>query len=147
MTKDVLVSIRGLQFIEGMKNEPVEVITSGSYYKKNGKHYILYDEVMEGVAEPTKNIVKIGEHYLDITKRGAVNVHMIFEQNKKNVSYYCTPYGNLLIGIEATNIVVEESEQDLCVVVDYVLEVNYEHMADCAIEMKIKNKRAGDFRI
>ena len=147
MTKDVLVSIRGLQFIEGMNNEPVEMITPGSYYKKNGKHYILYDEVMEGIAEPTKNIVKVGERCLDITKRGAVNVHMMFEQDKKNVTYYCTPYGNLLIGIEATNIVVEESEQDLCVEVDYGLEVNYEHMADCAIEMKIKNKKAGDFRI
>ena len=41
MTKDVLISISGLQFAGGENSEPVEVITSGSYYKKNGRHYIL----------------------------------------------------------------------------------------------------------
>ena len=50
MTKDVLISISGLQFAGGENSEPVEVITSGSYYKKNGRHYILYDEVAEDSA-------------------------------------------------------------------------------------------------
>ncbi len=36
MTKDVLVSVRGIQIAkqEG-SSEPVEVITAGDYYKKN----------------------------------------------------------------------------------------------------------------
>ena len=55
MTKDVLISISGLQFAGGENSEPVEVITSGSYYKKNGRHYILYDEVAEDTAGTTQN--------------------------------------------------------------------------------------------
>lgn len=147
MTKDVLISISGLQFVEGMDNEPVEVITSGVYYKKNGKHYILYDEVMEGAQQATKNIIKLGNEVLDITKRGETNVHMMFEKDKKNVTYYYTPYGSLLIGIDATKVAVEETEHDLHVTVDYALEVNYEHMADCTITMNVKSKNAGDFKI
>lgn len=147
MTKEVLVSLKGLQFAEGMDNEPVEVITSGDYYKKNGKHYILYDEVMEGTTETTKNIVKIGDAFLDITKRGAANVHMMFEKDKKNVTYYYTPYGSLLIGIDTTKIKVEETENDIHIAVEYALEVNYEHMADCTIHMNVKSKNAGDFKI
>ncbi len=147
MTKEVLVSISGLQYAEELDNEPVEVITSGDYYKKNGKHYIIYDEVMEGFEETTKNIIKLSDGFMDITKRGAVNVHMMFEKNKKNVTYYYTPYGSLLIGIEATKIEMEETEQDIHVTVDYALEVNYEHMADCKIKMNVKSKNAGDFKI
>ena len=49
MTKEVLVKISGLQFAGEAENEPVEVITTGDYYKRNGKHYILYDEIMEGL--------------------------------------------------------------------------------------------------
>lgn len=147
MTKEVLVSISGLQFVEGMENDPVEVITSGNYYRKNGKHYIIYDEVMEGEDATTKNIIKLGDGFLDITKRGAVNVHMMFEREKKNVTYYDTPYGRLLIGVEATKIELEELAHDILLKVDYVLEVNYEHVADCAITMKIKSKNAGDFKI
>ena len=43
MEKDVLISIRGLQYLmdeESGEQEPVEVMTTGSYYKKNGHHFL-----------------------------------------------------------------------------------------------------------
>ena len=84
MTKDVLVKISGLQFGEEIEDdEPVEIITTGNYYKKNGKHYILYDEVQEGFDGVTKNVIKLNDDFMDVTKRGATNVHMMFEKNKK----------------------------------------------------------------
>ena len=51
MEKDVLISIRGLQYLmdeESGEQEPVEVMTTGSYYKKNGHHFLIYDEATEG---------------------------------------------------------------------------------------------------
>lgn len=147
MTKDVIVSISGLQFAEESTNEPVEIITMGDYYEKNGKHYIVYDEVMEGFEGTTRNRIKLAEDCLDITKKGVSNVHMLFEKNKKNVTYYYTPFGSLLIGIDAKNIDVTEDEHHIHVTVDYALEINYEHMADCKISMNIHSKEAGDFRL
>ena len=47
MTKEVLISISGVQFMD-QEGQDVEMITKGTYYEKNGKHYILYDEVLEG---------------------------------------------------------------------------------------------------
>lgn len=147
MTKEVLVTISGLQFSPETESESVELITSGSYYKKNGKHYIIYDEVNEGFSETTRNIIKLNDDFMDITRRGVSNVHMMFEKNRKNVTYYYTPYGSLLIGIDAKSVDVQETENDIGVKVNYELEVNYEHMADCCITMNIKSKDAGDFRI
>jgi uncharacterized beta-barrel protein YwiB (DUF1934 family) len=147
MTKEVIVSISGLQFAEDGTNEPVEVITAGDYYNKNGKHYIVYDEVMEGFEGTTKNRIKLDKNLLDITKKGIANVHMLFEKDKKNLTYYSTPFGNLLIGIDAKQIEIKEEEHDIDVLVDYALEVNYEHLADCKIHMNIKSKEVGDFRI
>lgn len=149
MTKDVLLSISGLQFAAKDEEdiEPVEVITAGDYYKKNGKHYILYDEVMEGFDGNTKNIIKLTEDSLDITKKGISNVHMVFEKNKKNVSYYNTPFGSLLIGIDAKSVDIAETESHIDVRVKYNLEVNYEHLADCSITMSIQSKESGDFTL
>ena len=48
MTNEVLLTIAGLQLIDGDQEMPVEVVTAGNYYLRNGKHYILYDEVVEG---------------------------------------------------------------------------------------------------
>ncbi|MCI8496146.1 MAG: DUF1934 domain-containing protein [Lachnospiraceae bacterium] len=149
MTKDVLLSIRGLQFVarEEEDIEPVEMITAGDYYKKNGKHYIMYDEVMEGFDGNTRNIIKLTEDSLDITKKGVANVHMVFEKNKKNVSYYNTPFGSLLIGIDAKSVDIAETENNIDVNIKYNLEVNYEHLADCSIVLHIKSKESGDFSL
>lgn len=147
MTKDVLVKISGLQFAGEEDSDSIEVITSGTYYKKNGKHYVLYEEVMEGSAEVTRNRIKIGENSMEVTKKGPAAVHMVFEKNKKNVSYYYTPYGNLLIGIDAKEISVDETDLDINVKVAYGLEINYEYMADCHIAIDVKSKEAKDFRL
>lgn len=149
MTKDVLVSVRGIQISsqEGSA-EPVEVITAGDYFKKNDKHYVIYDEVMEGFDETTKNIIKLQEDCVDITKRGLMNVHMVFEKNKKNVTCYQTPFGSMILGINAKDIKIVEDEHDISVAVDYDLELNYEHLADCKIKMAIQSKEEGkEFRI
>ena len=39
MTKDVLVSVKGTQIMED-EDDVVEIITSGSWYEKNGKQYL-----------------------------------------------------------------------------------------------------------
>ena len=147
MTKDVLVKISGLQFSDDQGNDPVEIITTGNYYKKNGKHYILYDEVQEGFDGVTKSIIKVNDDFLDVTKKGVTNVHMMFEKNKKNMSYYNTPFGNLLVAINATDVKVNETEDNIDIKVDYKLEVNYEHLAECSISMNIMSKDTKDFRI
>lgn len=147
MTKDVLVKISGLQFSAEQENEPIEVITAADYYKRNGKHYIIYEEVMEGFEGTTRNVMKLGDGFLDITKKGASNVHMVFEKNKKNISYYYTPYGSLLIGIDAKEVNVKETENNIDMEVKYALEVNYEHLADCNIKVNIMSKENGDFSI
>ena len=40
MTKDVLVSIRGMQFDTGEDGEKIESIQRGEYYLKGDTHYI-----------------------------------------------------------------------------------------------------------
>lgn len=147
MTKDVLIKISGLQFAGEEDSDAIEVITSGTYYLKNGKHYILYEEVMEGTTEVTKNVIKLGTNTMEVTKKGETTVHMVFEKDKKNVSYYYTPFGSLLIGIDAKDVQIEETEHDIHVAVKYGLEINYEHTADCNINVSVKSKEAKDFHL
>lgn len=148
MTKDVLLSLRGLQFdTSSADGDKIETITPAEYYKKNNSHYIIFDEVMEGFSESTKNIIKFRESSLDLTKRGLVNVHMSFEENKKNMTSYSTPYGEILIGIDAKSIRLKEESERIIVDVDYALEVNYEHFANCRIKMDIRSKENGRFSL
>ncbi|MEG2513546.1 MAG: DUF1934 domain-containing protein, partial [Acetivibrio sp.] len=108
MDKDVLVSISGLQF-EMDQEETMEVISPGEYYFKNGKHYVFFEEMTEldeynrGLS---KNRLKIGSGQIELQKKGYSNTTLLFEKDKKNMTYYRTPYGELLVGIHTTDIKV-----------------------------------------
>jgi uncharacterized beta-barrel protein YwiB (DUF1934 family) len=148
MTKDVLVTVKGLQSMEdGSPPEEVEMVAKGEYYYKNGHHYIFYNETIEGFTEQNRNSIKISENSVEVKKKGLTNMQMIFEEQKKNISYYVTPFGNLQMGIAATNIDIKEQEKSLELCIDYALEINGEHAADCQIAVSVKEKGSGEFSL
>lgn len=147
MTKEVFVTIRGLQNGPQTDGEPIEMTTVGEYFYKNNKHYILYDEVMEGETKPTKNRIKVAPGMMELNKSGMVNVHMLFEENKKHITHYYTPYGSLNMGIDTKQVEICEEENSLQISVIYGLEMNQEFVADCDIQIQIKSKAAGGFKL
>ena len=72
MTKDVLIKISGIHMMDD-ENSDVEMVVRGDYYQKNGKHYVLYEEVMEGFEGTVKNVIKISPSSMDIIKKGLAN--------------------------------------------------------------------------
>ena len=86
----------------------------------------------------TVAIVAIND--IDLTKT-------IFEKDKKNMTCYSTPFGNLMVGISATNIDVNTTEENIDIEVRYILDLNYEHMADCTINLNIKSKNNQEFHL
>ena len=149
MDKNVLIHIRGLQMMEPTdEQEPIELVVPGQYYFKNGSHYLRYEEKMdETSAEPTVNYIKISSKAVEVRKKGLVNVHMVFERGKKNMTYYSTPYGTVEMGIAATGVMIEESENGIDMKVDYALEMNEEYVADCYLTVSAQSKASGEFRI
>ena len=87
MTKDILVSISGLQVSPEMESDTVEVISPGEYYYRNDKHFVVYEEAIDGKTETVKNMVKLSKDCVEVTKKGPARIHMIFEKNKKNISF------------------------------------------------------------
>ena len=150
MTKDVLISISGLHTDmlhepEMDPNEPIEIVSPASYYEKDNKHYIFYDEVLEGFHGVIRNKIKItGQDSLEIMKTGLSNAHMIFEKDKKNLTYYDTPYGQMLIGVNTRHMEVDVTEANIKIRVDYELDVNHEPLADCSIRMNISSRKTSD---
>ena len=143
MTKDIFLSLKGLQIENSEQAQELETITPADYYLRNGSHYVIYDEVTEGFEENTRNMIKFNDSCVEVSKKGLVNVHMVFEENKKNMTSYMTPYVNILIGIDTGSIFVEEEEKRIHVEVAYTLEANYQYLADCRIEMNIKPRQEG----
>ena len=146
MNKDVLIHVRGLQMMEtDDAQEPIEIVVPGQYYFRNGSHYLRYEEMLDDTAETTVNYIKMSPNGVEDRKQGQVNVHMVFEEGKKNKTFYNTPYGTLQMGISATGLELKESEDGIQMKVDYALDMNEEHVADCYLTVQAQSKDSADF--
>ena len=140
MTKNVLITVQGMQInLNGSDN--VEVTTVGTYYYKNGKHYIYYEEILDCTEPPIKNWIKIYDQKVEVCRRGASNVQMFFETGKKSTSLYKTPFGTIEIGICAQEIEFHETEEKMKLELRYDLEMNGEYVGDSFIYMTVEAKQ------
>jgi len=141
MTKDVIISIIGLQY-EGYDEQPVpvEVISAADYYFKNDTHYILYDEISEDFSGTTKNRIKLKKDLIEISRKGLTTVTMRFEKGKKNHTYYQTPFGSILVSILTNFISIEETPAQLTVNISYELGLDSKPLYDCKIQIKVVPK-------
>lgn len=134
MAKDVLVSVKGTQFIDGEKDS-VEIITSGAWYEKNGKQYLLYEETYEEMQVTTKNTVKITPELVEVTKKGAISSRMVYELGKQHMSDYVTPMGLIVLGITTKDIFVEADSDKLRLELHYTMEMNGQFVSDSILEI------------
>ncbi len=142
MRGDVLVSVRGLQMDDSMEADPIEIITSGKYTKKDNKSFLRFEQ-FEDDTSVTKNILTFDEKSMELTRRGGSQLHMSFFKDEKTLTNYGTPFGNILVGVDTKKISVDESKDQVHVAVDYALEINYEHMADCKLTVDIRPRAKG----
>lgn len=151
MTKDVLVRILGVQnemMAPPSDDEPIEVIAPATYYCKNGKHYIVYDEIVDDDASSVHNRVKItGEDSLEIVKTGAINAHLVFGKGESNTTCYATPFGQMMVSVNTKKLDIHMAEDDIKLRVDYELDVNNEPLANCRIHMNIISKDNENFKL
>lgn len=142
MTKNVQICLHSRQREKG-RDDAQEIMTmsSGTCYEKNGRYFLIYDEMVEGFEKPVKNKIKFGERFLEITRSGTVNSRMVFEEGKKNLTNYNIPYGNIAIGIDTKKIHIARESDRIAVDVEYVLDMNYEYFADCKIVINIRSDK------
>ena len=139
MKRDVLVTIKGLQyaFSEG-DDQRVETINRGTFYTRNNKNYVVYEETMSE-NEIVKSVLKFDERQFELNKKGSYSVHMTFEEGKKNYTAYKTPYGDVMIGIDTTAVMCKRAADEINMAIEYDMEVNYEHLAKCRIDMNVRS--------
>ncbi len=142
MTKEILLSITGLHLTDG-ENADIEIVTAGDYYSRGKKHYILYDEVTEGMSGHTQNVIKAGENTLEITKKGLTNARLVVEKGRRHRAVYQTPFGSLELALTGQELEITETDESIGIRAEYILEVNEENLAECTIKMDIRPREAG----
>lgn len=63
---------------------------------------------------------------------------MYFAKGKKNYSFYRTPFGEMNVAVDTYSMDFKEEEDCLEITLEYGLEVNREHVSECAVKICIE---------
>lgn len=139
MTKDVLLSIRGLYTEDNEDEDAIETLAPAEFYIKEDVYYIFFEEIIDDTTGITKSRIKYSDKCFELTRKGELSVHLLFEEGKKTLNTYQMPYGTLVVGLDTKCIEKEESEDEIRIHIDYAMEINYQQVSDNTIEVVIKS--------
>ena len=143
MTKNVIISLTGLQYAAEEEDSPIEVINFGQYYKKGEKHYLLYEDTSED-GRTIKSRIKVSPKEMELQKKDSLNTRLLFIPGEEYFTNYETPYGSLLVGVNTRTMELYEEEEFLRLTLKYGLSINGEHTAECTLVLKVQSCEAGE---
>ena len=138
MTKDVLLSIIGLYTEDNEDEDSIETLAPAEFYEKEGAYYIFYEEIIDGVSGITKSRIKYQDKCFELTRKGELSVHLLFEEGKKTLNTYQMPYGTLVVGLDTKRIEKTETDDEIKIHIEYAMEINYQQVSDNDIDVVIK---------
>lgn len=147
MTKEVMIAIRGLQVLTEAEEDRIEVIFPGEYRYRNGKHYLVFEEAIEGVEQASLSTIKISDHTMELIRKGPVGTRMMFEEGRKHVSSYQTPFGSMKAGVLANRIRLLEQEDRLEVDVTYLLDLDGQFISENRIVMTACSRERAEIHL
>lgn len=138
MTKDVSITVKGVQRDDTGEAGITETTAFGEYYFRNGSHYIIYEETAEDSGERIKNSLKLKGGLLELNRRGAVNSRMVFETGKSHVLDYATPFGLLRMETVTARILCTEEEDRLQIRAEYELWADGRRVSSCRLNIQVE---------
>lgn len=141
MTKEVMLTIKGMQKYPG--EEPSETITqvAAEFFERGQSQYVMFEESQEGFTENVKSMLKIKSNCVELTKKGLIQSHMTFVPETLYVSEYKTPFGSMQMGVRTKELRILNTEERIQIYIKYLLEAEEQVMADCNIQITIKEKK------
>ena len=90
----------------------IELMTRGSFTKKNGSYYISYKETQTIGFEGCTTTIKIAEDgsRVALLRFGKVNTQLVIQRDYRNICYYETEGGPITLGVTGDGIACDLSE-------------------------------------
>ena len=125
MTDNVIISIKGKQLYAESSPEEMELVTSGVLKQDGlGGYTVSYQETELTGLEGTTTRLHIHNGRVTLLREGSINSQMVFEEGRRHLSMYETPYGALSIGINTRRMrsTIDEAGGDI--EIDYAIEID-----------------------
>ena len=126
MKKDVIISIKGKQSYPQCPPEIIELVTEGVLEDRGDAGITLsYQESEVTGLEGTLTTIQVEPRRVTLLREGSVNSQMVFEEGRRHLSMYNTPYGALSVGINTRKMRSSLNSAGGDVTIYYALEIEH----------------------
>ena len=140
MEHNVILSIRGQQTIDNEEPEVTELVTEGTLSRSGAGYTLRYQESELTGLEGTQTTFQIEDGRVTLLREGQVNSQMVFEEGRRHLSMYDTPYGALSIGIDTRRMKVRLGETGGDIEIDYAIEIDHAVAGENLFRINVKSR-------
>ena len=123
MHDNVIISIKGRQENDNGPDE-MELVTEGRLICNEKGVLVSYQETELTGLQGTTTMLRIIGPVVTLMREGTVNSQMVFEEGRRHLSMYETPYGAMSVGINTRRVKSTISEFGGDLEIDYSIEVD-----------------------
>ena len=125
MEKTVVISVKGMQKYENVAPDVVELVTEGKLSRAGSTYTITYEESEVTGMEGTVTTILVEGEQVTMMRLGEFSAQMVFQEGRRHLSMYNTPYGTMEIGVNTHHLLAEIDDQGGDIEVDYAIEVDH----------------------
>ena len=142
MENNVIISIQGKQSFQAQEDDTIELVTEGCLEPDGDEGYTLtYQESQLTGLEGTLTTFQIEPDRVTLLRVGEVNSQMVFEEGRRHLSMYDTPYGALSVGVNTRRMRCRMGEHGGNIEIDYAIEIDHAVAGQNQFQIDVREKR------
>ena len=138
MEKDVVISIKGIQKYEDAEPDTIELVTEGRLTRDGSGYTLTYQESELTGLEGTLTTIQVEGEQVTLMRVGEFNAQMVFQEGRRHLSMYNTPYGAMAIGVNTRHLMADLNDHGGDIEIDYAIEVDHAIAGRNVFQIKVK---------
>ena len=139
MEKDVVISIKGMQQYEDTDPDTIELVTQGRLQREGESYTLSYQESeVTGLGVGTLTTIQVDGGQVTLMRAGEVNAQMVFQEGRRHLSMYNTPYGAMAVGVNTRRLLADLNDHGGDIEIDYAIEVDHAIAGRSIFQIRVK---------
>ena len=143
MEKEVVISIKGMQQYEGALPDAVELVTAGRLARDGTGYTLSYQESELTGLDGTLTTIQVDGEQVTLMRVGEFNSQLVFQEGRRHLSVYNTPYGAMSVGLNTRHLLAVLSDRGGDIEVDYFIEIDHALAGRNVFRISVKEAEKG----
>ena len=139
----MIISIKGVQRYENADPDTMELVTAGRLEREGNSYTLSYQESELTGLEGTLTTIQVDGEQVTLMRVGEFTSQMVFQEGRRHLSMYNTPYGAMAIGVNTRHLLADLTDQGGDIEIDYAIEIDHTLAGRNVFQIRVSENPGG----